>query len=321
MNVVISVVMGFILDCIFGDPDFKLHPIRLMGNLISASEKVLRRLFPKNKAGELAGGFMLFMIVSVITTGIVYVFLKFVYGINIYAGLICESILCWLFLAARSLKTESMKVYYEAEKGDLISARKAVSMIVGRDTERLDMQGVIKAAVETVAENTSDGVIAPMIFMAIGGAPLGAFYKAVNTMDSMVGYRNEKYLYFGRIAARADDIFNFIPSRISAIMMIAASFILKMDYKGAVKIFKRDRLKHKSPNSAQTEAVCAGALGLRLAGDAWYFGELYKKDYIGDHINEVVPEHIIKADRLMYAASVLTLIAAVVLRIVIMGGI
>lgn len=321
MNVVISVVMGFILDCIFGDPDFKLHPIRLMGNLISVSEKVLRRLFPKNKAGELAGGFMLFMIVSVITTGIVYVFLKFVYGINIYAGLICESILCWLFLAARSLKTESMKVYYEAEKGDLISARKAVSMIVGRDTERLDMQGVIKADVETVAENTSDGVIAPMIFMAIGGAPLGAFYKAVNTMDSMVGYRNEKYLYFGRIAARADDIFNFIPSRISAIMMIAASFILKMDYKGAVKIFKRDRLKHKSPNSAQTEAVCAGALGLRLAGDAWYFGELYKKDYIGDHINEVVPEHIIKADRLMYAASVLTLIAAVVLRIVIMGGI
>lgn len=321
MNVVISVVMGFILDCIFGDPDFKLHPIRLMGNLISASEKVLRRLFPKNKAGELAGGFMLFMIVSVITTGIVYVFLKFVYGINIYAGLICESILCWLFLAARSLKTESMKVYYEAEKGDLISARKAVSMIVGRDTERLDMQGVIKAAVETVAENTSDGVIAPMIFMAIGGAPLGALYKAVNTMDSMVGYRNEKYLYFGRTAARADDIFNFIPSRISAIMMIAASFILKMDYKGAVKIFKRDRLKHKSPNSAQTEAVCAGALGLRLAGDAWYFGELYKKDYIGDHINEVVPEHIIKANRLMYAASVLTLIAAVVLRIVIMGGI
>lgn len=185
----------------------------------------------------------------------------------------------------------------------------------------VDMQGVIKAVVETVAENTSDGVIAPMIFMAIGGAPLGAFYKAVNTMDSMVGYRNEKYLYFGRIAARADDIFNFIPSRISTIMMIAASFILKMDYKGAVKIFKRDRLKHKSPNSAQTEAVCAGALGLRLAGDAWYFGELYKKDYIGDHINEVVPEHIIKADRLMYAASVLTLIAAVVLRIVIMGGI
>ncbi len=321
MNIVISVVMGFILDCIFGDPDFKLHPIRLMGNLILASEKVLRRLFPKNKDGELAGGFMLFMIVSVITTGIVYVFLKFVYGINIYAGLICESIFCWLFFAARSLKTESMKVYYEAEKGDLISARKAVSMIVGRDTERLDMQGVIKAAVETVAENTSDGVIAPMIFMAIGGAPLGAFYKAVNTMDSMVGYRNEKYLYFGRIAARVDDIFNFIPSRISAIMMIAASFILKMDYKGAVKIFKRDRLKHKSPNSAQTEAVCAGALGLRLAGDAWYFGELYKKDYIGDHINEVVPEHIIKANRMMYAASVLTLIAAVVLRIVIMGGI
>ena len=321
MNVVISVVMGFILDCIFGDPDFKLHPIRLRGNLISVSERILRRLFPKNKAGELAGGFMLFMIVSVITTGIVYVFLKFVYGINIYAGLICESILCWLFLAARSLKTESMKVYYEAEKGDLISARKAVSMIVGRDTERLDMQGVIKAAVETVAENTSDGVIAPMIFMAIGGAPLGALYKAVNTMDSMVGYRNENYVFFRRTPATADDIFNFIPSRISAIMMIAASFILKMDYKGAVKIFKRDRLKHKSPNSAQTEAVCAGALGLRLAGDAWYFGELYKKDYIGDHINEVVPEHIIKANRMMYAASVLTLIAAVVLRIVIMGGI
>ena len=321
MNTVSAVLVGFILDCIFGDPNFRLHPIRLIGNLISITERFLRSIFPKTKNGELVGGAVLFIIVSAVSCGIVYLFLKAVYGINIYAGFACESIFCWLFLAARSLKTESMKVYYEAQKGDIISARKAVSMIVGRDTERLDMQGVIKADVETVAENTSDGVIAPLIFMVIGGAPLGALYKAVNTMDSMVGYKNEKYLYFGRTAARADDIFNFIPSRISAVMMIAASFILKMDYKRAFFIFKRDRLKHKSPNSAQTEAVCAGALGIRLAGDAWYFGELYKKDYIGDNINEVVPEHIILANRLMYITSILTLIISIGLRIIISGGI
>ena len=321
MNTVLAVLVGFILDCIFGDPNFRLHPIRLIGNLISITERFLRGIFPKTKNGELVGGAVLFIIVSAVSCGIVYLFLKAVYGINIYAGFACESIFCWMFLAARSLKTESMKVYYEAQKEDIISARKAVSMIVGRDTERLDMHGVIKAAVETVAENTSDGVIAPLIFMVIGGAPFGALYKAVNTMDSMVGYKNEKYLYFGRTAARADDVFNFIPSRISAVMMIAASFILKMDYKRAFFIFKRDRLKHKSPNSAQTEAVCAGALGIRLAGDAWYFGELYKKDYIGDNINEVVPEHIILANRLMYVTSILTLIISIGLRIIISGGI
>lgn len=321
MYTVCAVLIGFILDCIFGDPIFKLHPIRIIGNFISAAEKFIRSILPKNRLGEIFGGLLLFITVTVFASGAVYLILRVLYGINIYVGLVCESLFCWLFLAAKSLKSESMKVYNEVKKGDLFSARKAVSMIVGRDTQRLDMQGVIKAAVETVAENTSDGVIAPMLFMVIGGAPLGAFYKAINTMDSMVGYKNEKYLNFGLVPAKADDVANFLPSRISAIMMIIAAFFTGMDYKRALFIFKRDRFKHKSPNSAQTESVCAGALGIRLAGDAWYFGELYKKDYIGDHINDVVPDHIVMANKLMYVSSEFTLIISVIIRIIIMGGI
>ena len=199
-----------------------------------------------------------------------------------------------------------MKVYAEVKKGDLPRARKAVSMIVGRDTQCLDEAGVVKAAVETVAENTSDGVTAPLLFMMIGGAPLGFFYKAVNTMDSMIGYKDEKYLYLGRCAAKMDDVLNYIPARLSAFLMIAAAWVLKMDARGAWRIYLRDRRKHASPNSAQTEAVCAGALQIRLAGDAWYFGKLYKKDYIGDDIRPVEAEDIPRADRLMYGTAVLT---------------
>lgn len=321
MTTVYCVFTGFLLDFLFGDPNFRFHPIRLMGQLISGLEKIIRRVFPKNNIGELFGGTLLFIVVCCICFGLSFYLLKFLYGLGFYMGFIAESLMCWLFLAVRSLKKESMKVYYEAEKGELEGARKAVSMIVGRDTERLDMSGVIKAAVETVAENTSDGVTAPLLFMMIGGAPLGALYKAVNTMDSMIGYRNDKYIYFGKTAARADDLFNFIPSRVSALLMIAAAFITKMDWKGAVRIFKRDRLKHKSPNSAQTEAVCAGALGLRLAGDAWYFGQLYKKEFIGDFVNDVKPEHIVMANRLMYVSSVLALVLFGAVRIFVCGGI
>lgn len=316
-----AVLIGFALDTAFGDPDFGLHPIRLMGKLIEVSERIIRRLTPKNKQGELVGGTMLVIWVCAVCFGLVYVFLRAAYNISPLLGLLAESLFCWLFIAAKSLRRESMKVYKELKNDDLTAARRAVSMIVGRDTERLDIEGVTKAAVETVAENTSDGVVAPLIFMFIGGAPLGALYKAVNTMDSMVGYKNSKYLYFGRAAARLDDIFNFIPSRISAVFMLAASAALGMDFKNAVRIFKRDRLKHKSPNSAQTESVCAGALGIRLAGDAWYFGELYKKEYIGDAVNRVAPENIIEANRLMYTSSAITLAVFGIIKLIIIGGI
>ncbi|MCD8036929.1 MAG: adenosylcobinamide-phosphate synthase CbiB [Clostridiales bacterium] len=316
-----AVLIGFGLDMLFGDPNFSLHPIRLIGKLIEVSERIIRSILPKNKSGELFGGIIIVIVVCAVSTGIVHALLVFFYDINTILGLAVESIFCWFFVAAKSLKTESMKVYNELKKGDIASSRRTVSMIVGRDTERLDFEGVAKAAVETVAENTSDGVVAPIIFMMIGGAPLGALYKAINTMDSMVGYKNSKYLYFGRAAAKLDDIANFIPSRISGIAMIMASAVLGMDYKNAAKIFKRDRLKHKSPNSAQTEAACAGALGIRLAGDAWYFGELYKKDYIGDALNEVIPEHILMANRLMYTTSAIVLIIFGLIKFAFAGGI
>ena len=211
--------------------------------------------------------------------------------------------MCYQMLAVKSLKDESMRVFEELKKGDLEGARYAVSMIVGRDTKALDEAGVTKAAVETVAENTSDGIIAPLFYMAIGGPVLMFFYKGVNTMDSMVGYKNEKYLNFGRYAAKFDDIMNYIPARISALLMIAASYVCGFDGKNAAKIYKRDRYNHASPNSAQTEAVMAGALDIQLAGNAYYFGKLYEKPTIGDDIRSVESQDIKRANCLLYVSS------------------
>lgn len=315
-----SVLIGFALDMLFGDPNFKYHPVRLIGRLISFSEKIIRGILPKSKNGEIAGGAILVIFICLFCGIIVYIFLRIIYGLNLYLGLIAESLLCWMLIAAKALKTESMKVYNELKNGDISSARRAVSMIVGRDTDNLSFEGVTKAAIETVAENTSDGITAPIIYMLIGGAPLGVFYKAVNTMDSMIGYKNDKYIYFGKAAARLDDAANFLPSRIAAVMMIAASGLQGLNIRNAVYIFRRDRLKHKSPNSAQTESVCAGALGIKLAGDAWYFGKLYKKDYIGDEINKIDVEQIKLANRLMYITACLTLAVFSIIKFTILGG-
>ncbi|MFQ9846519.1 MAG: adenosylcobinamide-phosphate synthase CbiB [[Clostridium] leptum] len=180
--------------------------------------------------------------------------------------LILETMMCYQLMATKCLKDESMKFYHKLAKGDIPGARHMLSMIVGRDTERLQADGIARAAVETVAENTSDGVIAPLLFMTVGGAPLGFFYKAVNTMDSMVGYKNEKYLYLGRCAARLDDLLNFVPARLSAWLMILSARMNGMDARNAGRIYRRDRRNHESPNSAHTEAVCAGALRVQLAG-------------------------------------------------------
>ena len=257
------------------------------------------------------------VLVLFISTAVPIVLLKAAKWIHPYLALVLEIIMCYQLLAARSLRDESMKVYHALHQHDIEGARKAVSMIVGRDTQRLDAAGIAKAAVETVAENASDGVIAPMIFIAIGGAPLGFFYKAVNTMDSMVGYKNGKYLYFGRAAAKLDDVLNYIPARLSAWLMIAGAWLIGMDGKNAKKIYLRDRRKHASPNSAQTEAVMAGALDIRLAGDAWYFGELHKKPYIGDPIRKVEIEDIIRSHKLMYAGTVLSLVVFGLVRVLV----
>ena len=313
----VALVMGYILDLIFGDPYWMPHPVRFIGNLISILEKVIRRFMPKTKRGEYIGGIILTVMVVSISMVITLVIILMDKSINTYLALTVETFMCYQILATKSLKVESMKVYDELAKNDLPSARKAVSMIVGRDTKDLTFSGVAKAAVETVAENTSDGIIAPMIFIAIGGAPMGFFYKAINTMDSMVGYKNEKYMNFGRFAAKLDDVVNYLPARISAYQMILSSFFLRYDYKNAFKIYKRDRYNHASPNSAQTESVCAGALDVQLAGNAYYFGKLYEKPTIGDDIREINYDDIKKANRLLYCTSIISIVIISVIKITI----
>ena len=306
-----SMLAGFLMDLLLGDPYWLPHPIRLIGNWISFLEKRLLGSKTEEKhttpEQEQRRGMLLVLAVLSSTVFVTAVLLLGAYRLHPYLGVVIESIMTYQILATKCLKVESMKVYQELKKGDIAASRKAVSMIVGRDTECLDETGVAKAAIETVAENTSDGVIAPMIFTAIGGPILGFFYKAVNTMDSMVGYKNERYLHFGRAAAKFDDICNYIPSRISAYLMVAGTYFLGKEYDGkhAYYIYKRDRYHHASPNSAQTEAVCAGALSIQLAGDAWYFGKLVKKPFIGDALRPVEYEDIRRANRLLYATAFL----------------
>ena len=248
---------------------------------------------------------VLTLLVSVGVPALLLFFLSLVHPL---LSFLLSCIFCWQLLAARSLRTESLKVEEALEKEGLEAGRRAVSMIVGRDTRDLTEEGVIKAAVETVAENTSDGVTAPLFYMILAG-PLGGFaYKAVNTMDSMVGYKNEKYRYFGTCAARLDDAANFIPARLSALFMTAAAFLAGYDGKNAWRILKRDRKKHKSPNAAHTEAVMAGALDVQLAGDAWYFGKLVRKPFIGDGIRPIERQDIRRACRLEYATALLQLL-------------
>ena len=303
-----ALLIGFGIDLLVGDPHGIPHPVVGIGKLISFLEKGLRRLFPKTGGGEIAAGGVLWVLVAVICTALPAGILFLCDRLSPWLRLTVESLMCWQILATKSLKDESMNVYTALETGDLEESRHAVSMIVGRDTARLDDAGVTRAAVETVAENTSDGVVAPMLFLALGGAPLGFFYKAVNTMDSMLGYVEPPYKNIGLIPAKMDDAANFLPSRLSALLMLAAGFLLGLDGKNGWRIFRRDRRNHASPNSAQTESVCAGLLGVRLAGDAWYHGVLHKKKYIGDASREITHRDILLACRLLYLTAFLTLL-------------
>lgn len=303
-----AVICGFIVDLIVGDPRWLYHPVRLIGKLIELLEKAMRKIFPATKLGERSGGAVLAILTFLICAAVPALILWICYKINIWLYFAFEVIMCWQIFAVKSLRSESMKVYRALKTGSLEDSRKAVSMIVGRDTERLDEKGVTKAAVETIAEGTSDGIISPMFYMMIGGPVLGFAYKAVNTMDSMIGYKNEKYRYFGTWAARFDDVLNFIPSRLAGLIMILSSFLSGLNGKNAWKIFKRDRRKHASPNSAQTESAMAGALEVQLAGDAYYEGKLEKKEFIGDPIRPIETEDIKRANNLMYLTSILSLI-------------
>ena len=309
-----AVLGGFVLDCLFGDPAWLPHPVVYMGKAISALEKRLRARLPKTPQGELLGGAIVafclpvgtFLLTSLVCLGAA--------RISPWLGLAVQMFWCGQALAAKGLAQESRKVYRELRRSDLPAARKAVSRIVGRDTQNLTAEGVTKAAVETVAENASDGVIAPLFYMLLGGAPLALTYKAINTMDSMVGYKNERYLHFGRAAAKLDDIANFLPSRIAALLWVAAAALTGNDARSAWCIWRRDRRNHASPNSAQTESACAGALNVQLAGPAYYFGQYYPKPTIGDAVRPIEPEDIRRANRMMYAESLLALALGLVIR-------
>ena len=318
MRIILLMLGGFILDGIFGDPAWLVHPVVIMGKAITALEKFLRKRLPNTPDGERLGGRILAMALPVgtllITGGVCWLF----YRISPILGFAIELLWCAQALAAKGLAQESTNVYRELVKGDLPASRRAVSRIVGRDTAELTSEGVTKAAVETVAENASDGVIAPLFYMMLGGAPLALVYKAINTMDSMVGYKNEKYLNFGRAAAKLDDAANYLPSRIAALLWIASAALTGNDAKSAWRIWRRDRRKHASPNSAQTESACAGALNVQLAGPATYFGKYYDKPTIGDAVRAIEPGDILRANKMMYTASLLGLAAAVLVRILVL---
>ncbi len=372
----LALILGYLADLIIGDPHGIWHPVCLIGNMISFFERVLRKAFRCEARQEAAGteeaqsrdemeldvrrarretgaGVCLVILVLLCSMALSSAILFVCYRIHRILGLAMQSYMSYSILATKSLRVESMKVYHALKTDGLQAGRQSVSMIVGRDTEMLDETGVVKAAVETVAENTSDGVIAPLLFLVVGGPILGYFYKAVNTMDSMVGYKNEKYRHFGTAAARLDDVLNYLPARISALLMIGAAFFLslwektvsgfrmddrkeadkgdgsgrdsraagqssfRMNGENAWRIWRRDRRNHASPNSAQTEAVAAGALGVQLAGDAWYFGVKHEKPTIGDALRPVEMEDIVRVNRLMYATSILAVIICAGVRFVI----
>lgn len=302
-----AIPCGFALDLLLADPEWMPHPVVYMGRAISALENVLRPCLPKTPDGELLGGAILAAVLPAGTYTLATGARALARKIHPAAGFALETLWCWQALALKGLAAESGRVQAELEKGDLPAARKAVGRIVGRDTQELTAEGVTKAAVETVAENFSDGVAAPLFYMLLGGAPLALTYKAVNTMDSMVGYKNDRYLYFGRAAAKLDDAANLIPSRLAALCWVGAAFLTGQDGKNAWKIWRRDRRSHASPNSAQTESACAGALRVQLAGPASYFGRVVDKPAIGDPDRAVEPEDIARANRMLYAAGGLAL--------------
>lgn len=313
-----ALVIGFCIDLFLGDPRKIPHPVVLIGKLIAFLDKAMRKIFPKTAGGERVAGGVLWLLVVTVSTAVPLGILWICHWVSPWLRLMVESVMCWQILATKSLRTESMKVYTALCANDRERARYEVSMIVGRDTERLTEADMARATVETIAENTSDGVIAPLLFLAVGGAPLGFFYKAVNTMDSMLGYVEPPYKNIGYFPAKLDDVMNFIPSRISAALMLIVGFFLRLDVRNGWKIFLRDRRKHSSPNAAQTESVFAGLLGLRLAGDAWYHGVLHKKEYIGDPLREIEYEDIPCSCRILYATAVFALLLCAVIKLLIL---
>lgn len=309
-----ALVGGFVLDALWGDPPGMPHIIRGMGALVSNTEKAVRRVFPATPRGERVAGACLVTVVAGASCMTAVGVRGAAYGVARWLGLAVDTLVSYQMLAARQLGIEALRVFEALGQGGIEEARAAVAMIVGRDTYALDEAGVIRATVETVAENASDGVVAPLLFMAVGGVPAGVLYKAVNTMDSMVGYKNERYRFFGTAAARLDDVLNWVPARITGALMCVVAPLVGLDGKQAWRILRRDRRRHASPNAAYPEAACAGALGVRLAGPASYFGTLHDKPTIGDDMRPIVPGDIVSSCRLLAATSWAALAVGVMVR-------
>lgn len=316
---IVPITIGFVLDLLLGDPEWLPHPVRLMGRMISSLEPRLRARFAQTEKGELLAGVCLTAIMGLCWLIIPAAILFGAYRIHPVLAYAVESWMCYQILAVTSLRVEAMRVYEALQSGTLAGAREAVARIVGRDTASLDEAGVVRAAVETVAENTGDGIVAPLLFLALGGAPLGFFFKAVSTLDSMVGYQNERYAFFGRASAKLDDVLNFVPARLCGVLMVLAAPLAGLDDRGAWRIFLRDRKKHKSPNSAHPEAAAAGALGIRLVGDAVYGGVVHHKETLGDDTRPACTRDILRMCRLMNRTAILALAVALVLRVTLWG--
>jgi len=314
-----NVIAAYILDLIIGDPQGYPHPVRLIGKLISFIERNLRKITKTGRQERIAGYFLCAIVVftSYISGYFIIYMLK---EVNVYLGKISEVLLIYTCLATNDLAKSANKVYEPLKRNDLVEARKMLSFIVSRDTENLDLGDIIRGTVETVAENISDGIIAPLFYAFIGGAPLALAYKASSTLDSMVGYKNEKYANIGYASAKLDDILNFLPSRITGLLIVASSFLLGYDYENSFHVLKRDRLKHESPNSAHGEAAIAGALNVELGGLNYYFGKPELKPKLGDGKEALTLEHIKDSIKIMYMTSFLGLVLFFVLKLIILNG-
>lgn len=319
MKLAIACIVGVALDFLLGERWSSICPAVLFGKLIAKLEPALRRRFPATKQGERTTGILLVLIVCAVAFVVPWAILMLLGLIWEWLPVIVSAFWLYQIVATKGLADAGMVVYDALASGDLEAAREAVGMIVGRDTDRLDEAGVIRGTVETIAENTSDGVVAPLFWFVIGGAPLAMLYKAINTMDSMIGYKNDRYRYFGTCAALLDDVVNWIPARLSAfVLMFAALFVPEADAGRAFKVWRRDRRKSPSPNSAQTESVVAGALGVLLLGPMYYFGILHEKEFIGDDVRAVESDDIKRTNRLMYIAVIASTLVFCALRLVLL---
>lgn len=307
-ELIILIWLAFLLDCIVGDPYWFPHPVRFIGKYINLFNKFI---FMKERDGKIlkfVWGPLLTVTTVIITYLITKGFLDLSYYLDKNIYYVVTVLIIWTTIAPCCLSKEGYKVYKPLKSGKIEIARKRLSFLVSRDTKNLNQDSIARATVETILENLSDGVIAPLFYCLIGGAPLAMAYKAINTLDSMVGYRNEKFENLGFFSAKTDDFFNLVPARLSGVLLIISAFICGYDFKGALKVFKRDRLNHKSPNSAHPEAAGAGALGIRLGGPNYYFGKVVNKPYIGDEKRTIESIDILRSIKLIYASTIIMLL-------------